>query len=214
MVNVIDIDEFKKNLIDKINEIIFDSTFSEISNYLSMLPDLHDDLYLYGISYINDYFKKAAELENIKNENNFEDIAKLQLELYSFYNLIKYKGVNFSFKEFIVFSRLLYITFTDYVPNKKRKHDKVYYDFGDKEINEIVSSISNEVIHSDKKHAFEVTIPRLKILLEILNSRLQQINMETLSKIDVEESLKRLNLVNSKKIKEKVLKIMKSNSFK
>lgn len=215
MANIIELDKFKKDLISKINDIIKNSDYHEICNYLELLPELtwsEEKLYDCGISYINDYYKKIAKLEKIKNDNNEDEIKKIQFKIYTLYNMINYEKIHLSFQEFIVFSKLMDATFTNYNPNKKRSFVKPY-ESQDLDMNYIINSIQDEIYYKDKEHAFEITRLRLEILYKTLKEKGIEIIKENLKDIEVEKIIEEFNIKNPQKLNREILNLYKYNNF-
>ena len=185
---IIDIDEYRSNKETQINDLIKDSTYDELSKYITMLPSTHDSddtLYYWGISYINEFYKRVAKLSDYSDE----ETEKLKHDIYSLFLSTNHKNITFSYNEFITFSKLLNVTFTDYNPKKERENDKNPYKSGDEEIDYIVNKVVYMSNHSAKPHAYEVTRFKLDLLLNILNYRRSSIIKRDIEKIDLEDDL-------------------------
>lgn len=195
-VKIINIEEFSKRIENQINVIIRDATYPELSKYIEMLPkdyESDDSLFSWGFSYLNEYYKIIGKLDKIDGV----EIEELKHKIYILYLKENYNTVVFTFDEFITFSRLLNITFSEYNPDKTRKKDKKPYQSGDIEIDNIVNEIAKNVIHSPHPHAYEITKFKLKILLNaLINKRISLLGTE-FNSIDLDNNL--LNNVLSKK---------------
>ena len=197
MSNIIDIKEFKKNLEDKINDIIKDSTYSQLSNYIEMLPHTYDtekDLYFWGFSYINEYYKIIGKLDKVQCKK----IELLRYKIYILYLKEKYGNITLSYEEFITFSKLLNTTFTGYNPNKNR--DITSYKCEDKEIHNKVISIMDNVYHSSHPHAYEIPKFKVDILRNTLIKRKTSIMNKEFKLIDL-ESVELSNILSDDRIK-------------
>ncbi len=198
------INNYRKYLELKINELIKDSTYPEICKYIEMLPTDYngeDYLFSWGYSFINEYYKLICKLDEIEGV----EIDQLKRDIYTLYLKENYNKIVFTFDEFITFSKLLNVTFSDYNPDKTRKQDEEPYQSGDKKIDDKVNDIAQSVLHSPQPHAYEVTHFKLDILLEILNNKKFLILNDIFNKIDLDNEL--LNSVLSigriKKLKSK-----------
>lgn len=153
-----------------------------------MLPNEYgsdESLYYWGVSYINEYFKIIDKLDKIENSK----IEDLKYKIYILYLKENYSDFVFSYNEFITFSRLLNVTFSNYNPNKKRENDKKPYKSGDEEIDYIVNEVINTVNHMPHPHAYEITKFRLKILLDVLINKRRTLLKEEFDKIDLDDTL-------------------------
>ena len=209
MANIINIQDFCKDLEEKIKVIIKDSTVDELCRYIEALPvydegrpEPEDDLKTYGMSYINEYYKVAGRLY----DSDDEKAKELLYKIYWLYSKEDYTKIHFSFKDFVVFSRLLNTTFTDYNPNKTRKEDKKPFFSGDEDVDEMVNSVISFCNHSEQSHAYEIEAFRLKILFKVLDDRRYKIITSELKKIDFEDL--NLNYLLSRKRIEEVQRKM------
>lgn len=185
---MINLEDYTKKIEIEINEVIKDSNYSELSKYLHMLPNEYgsdESLYYWGVSYINEYFKIIDKLDKIENSK----IEDLKYKIYILYLKENYSDFVFSYNEFITFSRLLNVTFSNYNPNKKRENDKKTYKSGDEEIDYIVNKVVNTVNHMPRPHAYEITKFRLKILLDVLIDKRRTLLKEEFDKIDLDDTL-------------------------
>ena len=203
-IEIFNIEEYCKYLTEQINMIISDSTYSELSKYIEMLPKSYgsdDYLFDWGMSYLNEYYKIIGKLDKLTGE----EIEVLKHQIYILYLEENYKEIIFSFDEFITFSRLLNTTFSDYNPNKIRKKDKESYESGDKEIDSIVNAIARDFLHKPHSHAYEITRFKLKILLDTLSDKRKKLLEEEFRKIDLDDTLlnNTLSTKRIKKLKEK-----------
>lgn len=185
MSNIIGFDEYIESIQNSINEIIKDSTYPELSRYIEMLPKYYSEkeLYSWGVSYINEFYKVITKLD----DKNDETSEKLKHQIYILYLKTNYKDVEFSYEEFITFSKLLNVVFNDYDPNKERENDRHPYLSGNEEVDYIVNKIVSIANHSEKPNAYEVTRPRLEILLDTLNKRRSEIIEKELNEIDLDD---------------------------
>lgn len=187
---IINMEEHVKNIETQIHDILKNVTYPELSKYIAMLPNEHDgeeQLYYWGISYLNEYYKIICMLE----EDNSPEIAKLKHRIYILYlaETFYYEKTVFSFDEFITFSRILNVAFSDYNPNKIREFEKEPYQSGDDAIDYIVNKIVSNVRHKPNPHAYEVTKFRLKILLNILDNKRTSLLDRELEEIDLDNTL-------------------------
>lgn len=210
MTKIIDIKNIEESLSNKINEIIKDSSYSQICNFIELLPRESEDLDKYGVCFINDFYKKAARIEKKKTEENKEEVLKIQEELYTLYCVASFDKIKLSFEEFIVFSLLLDNTFSDYNPNKKRKREPL--NSGDEEIDSIVNAIIYESDHSEHPHAYEISSFKLKILLKTLREKRRELIRGDLDKMDVDDVVKKLEL-EPRIINEKIDIVLNSDWF-
>ena len=181
--NVIDIKEFNKELEERINDIIKTSTYSQLSNYIEMLPRSfasEEDLYYWGFSYLNEYYKLMGKLDDLQGEK--ADILKHKI--YVLYLKEKYEHITFSYEEFVTFSKLLNTTFTDYNPKKIR--NKKPFDCGDEEINNIINIISHKHYHSEHPHAYEIAKFKMDILRKTLIKKRNLLLNKELGIIDLD----------------------------
>lgn len=200
MDNIININDYNKNLEDKINDIIRDSTYPELSRYLLMLPKDHDseeDLFYWGFSYINEYYKIIGKLEKIDNN----EIENIKYKIYILYLKEIYGDVILSYDEFITFSKLLNTTFLEYNPKKIRERDRNPFVSGDKNIDYIVNKIAKEVNHSPHPHAYEITKFKLDILRKTLRLKMNSILQEEIKDINLDDEVFK-NTFSEKRIKE------------
>ncbi len=204
VVGIININEYIKAKEDKINAIIKDASYAEIIRYLELLPENYqteDSLFDWGFSYINEYYKIIGKLENM----NSPEVEELKHKLYILYLQDNMLDISVTYDEFITFSKLLNVAFSDYKPNKTRKRDKESYKSGNADGDSIVNEIAYDVLHSPHPHAYEITKFNLDILLNILKEKKNTMIIDEFNKIDLDDSL--LNSVLSqkriKKLKEK-----------
>lgn len=208
-IQIIDIEKY---IAMGINEIIKDATYSELSKYIEMLPRYYtgeDNLFDYGFDYLNEYYKIIGKIDKMNNV----EMEDLKYKIYILYLEENYNNIKFTFDEFITFSRLLNVTFSEYNFNKIRERDKNPFQSNDKEIDSIVNSVAKAVIHSPHPHAYEITSFQLKILLNCLNTKKEALLEEEFDKIDLDETL--LNSVlSNERIKELKNKRTKSKQIK
>ena len=126
--------------------------------------------------------------------------------------MINYEKIHLSFQEFIVFSKLMDATFTNYNPNKKRSFVKPY-ESQDLDMNYIINSIQDEIYYKDKEHAFEITRLRLEILYKTLKEKGIEIIKENLKDIEVEKIIEEFNIKNPQKLNREILNLYKYNNF-
>ena len=210
MEKVISMEEYCKSLENRINEIIKDSTYDELSKYIGLLPSskfiIYDSrftcseekLRTWGIYYINEYYKVIGKLDAMNTDRARELIYKIHL-LYlkeSHYDIV------LNYHEFVTYSRLLNATFSDYKPNKTRKSDKKQFQYMDPDVDSIVYHVN----HSPHPHAYEVEMFRLRILVMTLHKRYQELFNQEFSKIDLddEELKKYLSEDRIQEIKKKI----------
>lgn len=199
IVGMVNIELYLKNLESEIKKIIKNTTYPEIMKYIEMLPkDYESDnsLFNWGNNFLNEYYKIIGKLDKITDP----EIEKIKHEIYFLYLKENFYHTVFTYEEFITFSRLLNITFSDYNPNKTRKKDNEPFQSENKEINALVNSISYEVLHSLHPHAYEIPKFKLNILLNILNKRKNLLLDEQLEKIDLDDNLLN-NILSEKRIK-------------
>ena len=190
---MINLEDYTTNIETKINEVIKDSNYSELSKYLHSLPYEYEDdkhLFYWGFSYINEYFKIIGKLDKIENPK----IEDLKYKIYILYLKENYSKFVFTYNEFITFSRLLNVTFSDYNPNKKRENDENSYKSSDEKIDYIVNKVANTVNHIPHPYAYEITRFKLKTLIEILRDKRRTILKEEFDKIDLDDTLLTDNL--------------------
>lgn len=200
MNNIINIDEYCENLKQKINEIIKDSTYSELRNYREMLPykgSSEDKLFYWGTSFINEYYKIIGKLDKI----NTKESELLKHKIYVLYTIDNNVGIRPSYNEFITFSRLLNTTFSEYNPTKARKRDKNQYNSGNKEVDCIINYLSYNVYHSEHPHAYEINNLKLNILVDTICEKITKILHDEFDNIDLDDSNIN-NLLSEKRIKE------------
>ena len=196
--NVIGIEEFKEDLEERIDDIIKDSTYSQLSNYIQMLPRPYaseEDLYYWGFSYLNEYYKIMGKLDDLHGEK----VEILKHKIYILYLKEKFEDITFTYEEFVTFSKLLNTTFTDYNPNKKR-NDKAF-DCGDKEINNIINFIRYVHQHTEHPHAYEMSKFKVDILRSILIKKKNSIMKKEIESIDL-ESEELNNILSEDRIKQ------------
>lgn len=198
---VIGIKEFNKDLEKRINDIVEGSTYSQLSNYIEMLPRFYSpekDLYYWGFSYINEYYKLMGKLDNI----NSEKAELLRHKIYILYLTEIFGHIIFSYEEFITFSKLLNAIFTDYNPNKSR--DDKPYKSGNEEIDNIINFVKYRHYHSEHPHAYEIPKFKMDILRDTLIKKRSQIQKEELKSINLDELDDILSEERIKKLKEKM----------
>ena len=186
IVGMINLEEYVKNIEKQLNDIIKNSTYSELTKYINMLPEEYaneDSLFYWGFSYLNEYYKIIGKLDGI----NTPEIEDLKYKIYILYLKENYSKTVFTFDEFITFSKLIKVAFSDYNPNRIRKSDKELYQSGDKKIDDEVNNIANNVLHSPHPHAYEITKFKLKILLNVLNTKSSTLLDEEFNKIDLDD---------------------------
>lgn len=197
---IINIEEYIKNIEIELNEVLKNATYPELIKYIEMLPKEYESansLFDWGMSYLNEYYKVINKLDKI----NTLEMEELKYKIYILYLKENYNQIVFTFNEFIVFSRILNITFTNYNHNKIRKSDKEPYQSCDEEIDYIVNNVISSVIHSPHPNAYEITNFKLKILLNILKNKSKTLLKEELNKIDL-DSVLLTNTLSKKRIKE------------
>ena len=184
-IKIINIEEYIKNIEIQLDDVLKNATYPELIKYIEMLPkeyESDDSLFDWGMSYLNEYYKIISKLDKI----NSIEMEELKYKIYILYLRENYNKTVFTFDEFIVFSRMLNITFTNYNHNKIRKSDKEPYQSGDEEIDYIVNNVISSVIHSPHPNAYEITNFKLKILLNILKNKSKTLLKEELNKIDLD----------------------------
>ena len=194
------IDEYRNYISNKINNIIEDSTYSELSNYLQLLPKKWEgekSRFYWGMSFLNEYYKAISFL----NQTDGLEIDELKKNLYILY-LREYVGSTIlSYHEFITFSRLLNTTFLEYNPNIIRERDLHPFQDSTPDINNIINEISRSVLHSPHPHAYEISKFNLDVLIDCLTEKKNELLNSGLSNIDLDDYA--LNKVLSKdRIKE------------
>lgn len=185
---VINLDEYIKNIEIQLNDIIKNATYSELTRYIEMLPKEREDddnLFYWGLSYLNEYYKIIGKLDKI----NTSEIEELKYKIYILYLHENYNKTVFTFDEFITFSKLINIAFSDYNPNRIRKRDKEQYQSGNEEIDYMVNKIASNVRHSPHPHAYEITKFKLKTLLNVLKAKSKALLNEEFDKIDLDDAL-------------------------
>lgn len=188
IVGVINLEEYVKNIEKQLNDVIKNSTYPELTKYIEMLPNEYaseESLFYWGFSYLNEYYKTIGKLDKI----NTPEIEDLKHKIYILYLKENYNKTVVTFDEFITFSKLINIAFSDYKPNKIRKRDKEQYQSGDEEIDYIVNKIEHDVLHSPQPHAYEITKFKLKILLNVLYAKSDVLLNEEFGKIDLDDAL-------------------------
>lgn len=187
-VGMINLEEYIKNIEKQLNNTIKNSTYSELTKYIDMLPNEYESeesLFSWGLSYLNEYYKTIGKLDKM----NTPEIEDLKRKIYILYLQENYNKTVFTFDEFITFSKLINIAFSDYNPNRTRKRDKEQYQSGDEEIDYMVNKIVSNVLHSPHPHAYEITKFKLKTLLNVLNVRSRVLLNEEFDKIDLDDAL-------------------------
>ena len=185
---IVNLEEYVKRIEKRINDVIRNSTYPEITKYIDMLPgegEREESLFCFGISYLNEYYKIIGKLDKLKTP----EIENLKYQLYILYLNENYNRTVFTFDEFITFSRLLNTVFLDYNHAKIRKCEKEPYQTADEEINYIVNKVASNVFHSPHPYAYEITKFRLKILLNALNMKKKILLNDEFSKIDLDDNL-------------------------
>lgn len=197
IIEIINLEEYAKNIEKKLNDVIKNSTYPELTKYINMLPtkyESEESLFYWGLSFLNEYYKTIGKLDKI----NTPEIEDLKHKIYILYLKENYNKTVFTFDEFITFSKLINIAFSDYKPNKSRKRDKEPYQSGDEEIDYIVNKIAHDVLHSPHPHAYEITKFKLKTLLNVLNAKSEVLLNEEFDKIDLDGALLSENLSESR----------------
>jgi len=187
-VGMINIEEYVRIIEKQLNDVIKNSTYSELSKYIELLPPIYaseQDLFSWGVSYLNEYYKVLGKLDKIHTP----EIEQLKYKIYILYLKENYNKVILSFEEFITFSRLLNIAFSEYNPNKVRERDRKPYQSGDETMDFIVNKIAHNVLHSPKPHAYEVVSFKLRMLLNVLNDKRKALLGEAFSNIDLDDDL-------------------------
>lgn len=186
IVGMVNLENFVKECEKQLNDIIKNSTYSELTKYINMLPNEYaneDSLFSWGFSYLNEYYKIINKLDGI----NTPEIQDLKYKIYILYLKENYNKTVFTFDEFITFSKLIKVAFSDYNPNRTRKSDKEQYQSGDEVIDYKINSIASEVLHSPHPHAYEITKFKLKTLLNVLNTKSNTVLNEEFNKIDLDD---------------------------
>lgn len=187
IIGMINLEEFVKNCEKQLNDIIKNSTYSELTKYINMLPEEYadeDSLFYWGVSYLNEYYKIIGKLDGI----NTPEIEDLKYKIYILYLKENYNKTVFTFDEFITFSKLIKVAFSNYNPNRTRNSDKQLYQSGDEIIDYEVNSIANDILHSPHPHAYEITKFKLKTLLNVLNTKSRTLLDEEFDKIDLDDA--------------------------
>lgn len=195
-IKTINIEELTDYIVSRINDVIEDSTYTELSKYIDMLPESYLDdeqLCQWGCSYLNEYYKIIGRLDKFEGE----EIEELKYKIYILYTVENYHRVEFTFNEFITFSRLLNVVFCEYNPKKIRKKDKEPYQSCNKDIDDIVKKVASSVMHNPHPNAYEITKFKLNILKDTLNNKYKLFLKEEFNKIDLNDEL--LNNVLSEK---------------
>ena len=188
IVGMINLEEYVKNIEKQLNDIIKNSNYSELTKYIDMLPkeyESEESLFYWGFSYLNEYYKTIGKLDKI----NTPEIEDLKRKIYILYLQENYNKIVFTFDEFITFSKLINIAFSDYNLNRIRKRDKEQYQSGDEEIDYMVNKIASNVLHSPHPQAYEITKFKLKTLLNVLKERSRVLLNEEFDKIDLDDAL-------------------------
>lgn len=188
IVGMINLEEYVKNIEKQLNDIIKNSSYAELNKYIDMLPkeyESEESLFYWGFSYLNEYYKIIGKLDKI----NTPEVEDLKRKIYILYLQENYKKTVFTFDEFITFSKLINIAFSDYNPNRIRKRDKDQYQSGDEIIDYMVNKIASNVLHSPHPHAYEITKFKLKTLLNVLKARSRVLLNEEFDKIDLDDAL-------------------------
>lgn len=180
------IDEYRNFLSKKINDLIEDSTYSELSNYLQLLPKKWEgekSRFYWGMSFLNEYYKAISILD----KTDGLEIDELKKNLYILY-LRQYAGSTIlSYHEFITFSKLLNTTFLEYNPNIIRERDLHPYQDSTPEINEIINDISKSVLHKPHPHAYEISKFNLDVLIDCLTEKKRALLNSGLNNIDLDD---------------------------
>ncbi len=185
---IIEVDKYIENIKNELNDIIKESTYPELIKYKKMLPGKNEgekSLFYWGINYLNEYYKIIGKLDKIHTL----EIEKLKYKIYILYLEENFYDIVFTFHEFITFSRLINITFSDYNPSKIRKEDKEPFQSGNKEIDNIVNTIAYNSRHTLRYHAYEVTEFKLKILLDVIDNKSKTLLKEEFDKINLDDPL-------------------------
>lgn len=188
IVGMINLEEFVKKIEKQLNDIIKNSTYSELTKYINMLPkeyESEESLFYWGFSYLNEYYKIIVKLDEISTP----EIEDLKYKIYILYLNENYNKTVFTFDEFITFSKLINSAFYDYNPNRTRKKDNEQYQSGDEKIDYLVNKIASNVLHSPHPHAYEITKFKLKTLLNVLNTKSRTLLKEEFDKIDLDDTL-------------------------
>lgn len=204
IVGMFNLDVAVQNIERQLNDTIKDSTYPELTKYINMLPkeyDNEDSLFSWGFSYLNEYYKVICRLDKI----DAPEMEDLKYKMYILYLEENYSKTVFTFDEFVTFSKLLNIAFSDYNPNRSRKSDKEKYQSGDEDIDHKVNEVAGEVLHSPHPHAYEITKFKLKILLGVLKTKHTSLLDEEFDKIDLDDFLLSSSLSETRirKLKEK-----------
>lgn len=188
IIGMINLEEFEEKIKKQLNDIIKNSTYSELTKYIDMLPKEYaseESLFYWGFSYLNEYYKIIGKLDKISTP----EMEDLKYKIYILYLNENYNKIVFTFDEFITFSKLMNIAFCDYNPNRTRKRDNEQYQSGNVEIDYKVNKIASNVLHSPNPHAYEITKFKLKTLLDVLNTKSRKLLKEEFDKIDLDDPL-------------------------
>lgn len=186
--NFIDIDDFKQQLIDRVNAIIEDESYESISKYIVSLPkntSTDDQLLYWGLAPINKYYKETAKLYGKAEEEN------QILKNYTTYLRNTYGDVVLDFDEFIIFSRILSAVFPDYNPNKIRNIDKIGYCSGIQQIDELFKEFVYVIYHTENDHAYEIGRVRLSILKQTLFEKQKELITRELTQLNKDNNTKK-----------------------
>lgn len=200
-INMINIDFFIKRIETELSNVIKNSTYSELTKYINMLPtesESDEALLHWGFNYLNEYYKAMGKLQS---KESTQKIEELKYEIYILYLIENYSKTVLTFEEFITFSKLINIAFYDYKFTKTRKRDSKQFQSDDEEIDNIVNKIANDVLHSPQQHAYEVTRFKLKPLLKVLNEKKATLIIEKFNQIDLDNPLL-FEILSDKRIQE------------
>lgn len=185
---IIEVDKYIENIKNELNDIVKESIYPELIKYKKMLPGKNEgekSLFYWGINYLNEYYKIIGKIDKIHTP----EIEKLKYKIYILYLEENFYDIVFTFHEFITFSRLINLTFSDYNPSKIRKEDKEPFQSENKEIDNIVNKIAYNFRHTPHYHAYEITEFKLKILLDVIDNKSKTLLKEEFDKINLDDSL-------------------------
>ena len=173
--NYVSISKFKETLIKRISTIIENESYASLSKYIVTLPDNSmgdEELLHWGLSSINRFYKETGMISG----SSEEDKKKIFKNYVSYLKSV-YGEVIFTVDEFVVFSKLLNVVFTDYNPNKVRSIDKRTYHSSIEQFDNLINELAYSIYHSENKHAYEIGKTRLSILKQTLLARQKELIM-------------------------------------
>ena len=96
IVGMINLEKYVKNIEKQLNDIIKNSTYSELTKYIDMLPkeyESEESLFSWGFSYLNEYYKIIGKLDKM----NTPEIEDLKRKIYILYLQENYNKTVFTF---------------------------------------------------------------------------------------------------------------------